>query len=94
MLSFAYSILPDDPESVMGWISALGLSGVIWLRLRRDRAGTREREKLADMRIAHAEETGDLHVLEKLPVRSVLSEWRRSSVPGEPNPANDPEWEP
>jgi hypothetical protein len=47
--------------SVIVWAFMIA-SGVY--RVRRYRAGTLEREALAQMRIAHAQRTGDLRVLE------------------------------
>jgi hypothetical protein len=65
MLAHLPHLLPSTPETALGWAGAILLIATGHLRLRRDRARTAERVKLAELRIAHAERTGDFTVLEE-----------------------------
>lgn len=74
-------VLSGDPHlavtSAIGWLFMVGF-GV--LRFRRYRAGTLEREALAELRIAHARRTGDLTVL-----LEAAEERHRRPTPGPPS---------
>jgi hypothetical protein len=79
--------VPDSADEAVGWVLVLGLLLGLYLGFRKERAETREREKLAEMRMRHAEETGDFSVLEQAdrPRRSLLEFFRGPSDPPTPS---------
>ncbi len=60
------------PSAVLGWLGVASATAGGYYRLRQYRAATREREELANQRIAHARRTGEFQVLEARQARRML----------------------